>query len=89
MISHVELYTKPDCPYCTRAKHLLKTMNIQFNEQMLNRDFTREILLEKFPHAKSYPLVVIDGFHIGGYSQLEEKINEEYKSDKQLLNEGE
>jgi len=64
-------------------------MNISFNEQMLNKDFTRETLLEKFPHAKTYPLVVIDGFHIGGYSQLEEKINEEYKSDKQVLNEGE
>lgn len=89
MISHVELYTKPDCPYCTRAKQLLKTFNIPFNEQLLGREFTREILLEKFPYAKSYPLVVIDGFHIGGYSQLEEKINEEYKSDKQLLNEGE
>jgi hypothetical protein len=53
----------------------------------LNEDFTREGILERFPHAKSYPIVVVDGFHIGGYTQLAEKINTESQDSRKLLNE--
>jgi hypothetical protein len=54
---------------------------------MLNRDFTREQLLETYPTAKSFPVVVLDGFYIGGYTQLAEKLNEVNNSTQQLLNE--
>lgn len=87
MIGHVEIYTKDNCPYCNRAKQLLNTMNIAFNEQKLDRDFTREILLSKYPNAKSYPVVVVDGFHIGGYTQLAERVNSQTQSSAVLLNE--
>jgi glutaredoxin len=83
----IEIYSKPDCPYCTKAKQLLSTMNMPFNEYKLNEDFTREGILERFPHAKSYPIVVVDGFHIGGYTQLAEKINTESQDSRKLLNE--
>ena len=43
--------------------------------------------MDKFPNAKSYPIIVLDGFHIGGYTQLVEKINETNNDTKQLLNE--
>jgi len=87
MIGNVEIYSKQNCPYCTKAKSLLNTMNIPFVEYKLDTHFTREILVEKFPHAKTYPVVVIDGFHIGGYSQLVEQINTINNSSQQLLNE--
>jgi glutaredoxin 3 len=83
----IEIYSKTNCPYCTRAKQLLNTMNIPFNEYKLDEDFTREIVLEKFPNAKTYPIVVVDGFHIGGYSQLVEKINSENTDNRKLLTE--
>jgi hypothetical protein len=54
---------------------------------MLNRDFTREILKETYPSAMSFPVVVVDGFYIGGYAQLAEKLNEQNNSTQQLLNE--
>jgi glutaredoxin len=82
----IEVYSKPNCPYCTKAKQLLSTMNIPYNEYKLDEDFTREIILDKFPLAKSYPIVVVDGFHIGGYSQLVEKINSENTDSRKLLN---
>jgi glutaredoxin len=87
IMNHIEIYSKDNCPYCNKAKQLLTTMNIPFSEQKLDRDFTREILLERYPNAKTYPVVVVDGFHIGGYSQLVEKVNEQTSSTKQLLNE--
>jgi hypothetical protein len=58
-----------------------------FTEKMLNRDFTREQLLETYPTAKSFPVVVLDGFYIGGYTQLAEKLNEANNTTQQLLNE--
>jgi glutaredoxin 3 len=88
MIGNVEVWTKPDCPYCVKAKQLLSLKNIPFSELKLNEDFTREILLEKFPNAKSYPVIVIDGFHIGWFSQLNEKLIEEFSDTRKLLNEG-
>jgi glutaredoxin len=70
-----------------KAKQLLKTMNMEFTEEKLDVDFTREILLEKFPSAKSYPVIVVDGFYIGGYSQLSEMIAS-HSDNRKLLNEG-
>jgi glutaredoxin 3 len=87
MIGNVEIYSKDNCPYCSKAKQLLNTMNIPFTEQKLGVDFTREIILEKYPNAKSYPIVVVDGFHIGGYTQLAEKVNESANDSRKLLNE--
>jgi glutaredoxin len=54
---------------------------------MLDKDFTREQLLEMYPTARSFPVVVVDGFYIGGYTQLEQKLNEEFKDQRKLLNE--
>ena len=28
MIGNVEVYTKPDCPYCSRAKQLLRNQGV-------------------------------------------------------------
>jgi len=81
----IEIYSKQDCPYCFKSKELLKNAGMSFVERKLNEDFTREILLDKFPNAKSYPVVVVDGFHIGGYTQLAEMV--EGQDNRKLLNE--
>jgi glutaredoxin 3 len=87
MIGNVEVYTKPDCPYCSRAKQLLRNQGVSYTEYKLDEHFTREIILEKYPNAKSYPIIVLDGFNIGGYTQLIEKINQLNEDTRQTLNE--
>lgn len=72
----VLIYTKDNCGYCNSAKALLKSKNIQFKELALNVDFTRETLLETFPSARTFPVVVIDGFNIGGYTELVRTLSE-------------
>ena len=42
---------------------------------MLNEDFTREQLLEKFPTARTFPQITIDGQSIGGYQEFQKYIN--------------
>ena len=83
----IEIYAKPGCPFCDQAKNLLNIKNLSFTEYMLDEDFTRETLLSKFPGVKSFPVIVIDGYNIGGFTQLREHLNQERTTQK-LLNEG-
>ena len=41
------------------------------NIQMLDQDYTREEFFTKFPNAKTFPQIVINNEHIGGYHDLE------------------
>lgn len=76
----VEVYSKDGCGYCTAAVSLLKSKNVKFTEQKLGIDFTREMLLEKFPHAKTFPVIVVDGMNIGGYIELTEELRKRSSS---------
>jgi len=81
----IEIYSKDGCPNCVKAKQLLNTHGKDFFEYKLNEDFTREILLSKFPEAKTFPVIVIDGMNIGGYEQLFKCITEERLDNRKLL----
>ncbi len=82
-----EIYTKDDCPYCQMAKAALQSINVSFSEQKLHRDFTREQIREKFPMAKTFPIIVLDGFVLGGYTEFKEHLDQQSKSTQILLNE--
>lgn len=81
----IEIYSKNNCSHCEQAKTLLKMNGKNFIEYKLDEDFTREILLSKFPEAKTFPVVVIDGFNIGGFEQLKQQINEETSDNRKIL----
>ena len=81
----IEIYSKNNCTFCEQAKSLLKMKGKNFIEYKLDEDFTREILLSKFPEAKTFPVLVIDGFNIGGFQQLQQQINEESSDSRKVL----
>jgi glutaredoxin 3 len=83
----IEIYSKDNCTHCNSAKTLLGTRNKLFTEYKLGVDYTREQLLEKFPNARTFPVVVIDGFHIGGFTELNKVLTEELDDTRRLLNE--
>ncbi len=60
----VEVYTRDTCKACTQTKKILVESNVPFIEYQLERDLKREELLEKFPTAKTLPVVVVDGVHV-------------------------
>jgi glutaredoxin len=72
----IELYTKSDCTFCTKAKNILESLNVNYTNYLVGKDVTRDYILQKFPEARSYPIVVINGEFIGGYTQLEMRIME-------------
>jgi glutaredoxin len=85
---YIELYTKDSCSYCTKAKIMLTAHQMGFTERKLDKDFSLEYLREMFPMATTFPVVVVDGFYIGGYEQLTEKLKEDGSESRTLLNEG-
>lgn len=79
------IYSKENCPYCVRAKALLKKLNIEYNEFVIGEQgskllesnqtwATREDLLERAPNARTVPQIWLDGEHIGGYTELAAKM---------------
>lgn len=72
----IEMYTKEGCPNCVRAKALLENRKVGFKNYQLDRDFSRDYLVEKFPMARTYPVVIINGEFAGGYEELESRVNE-------------
>ena len=64
------VFSRPGCPFCARAKGLLRDAGIEFEELVLNRDYT-DRTLRAVANATSYPQVFINGEHIGGSDDLE------------------
>lgn len=71
-MSEIHVYSKPDCPYCVKAKMLLRLRDIPYVESVIGKDILREDFVSLFPDVRSVPLIVIDGVKIGGYDQLVE-----------------
>lgn len=82
---HVEIYTRTGCGFCESAKDLLKKTGIPYSESKLDVDFTRDMLMERYSSAKTYPVIVVDGFYIGGYSELCALIEERVSNSRKLL----
>ena len=73
----IEIYSKENCPYCVQAETLCKqnAILIDYKKYMLDEDFTRDELFEKFPTARTFPQVTVDGESIGGFTELKELVN--------------
>ncbi len=67
----VTAFTREGCEYCARAKGMLRDAGIQFEELVLNRDYT-EATLRAVSGRSIVPQVFINGKHIGGSEELEQ-----------------
>ena len=65
----VEIYSKTNCVFCDKAKMRLSKENPKIH--MLDIDYSREDFFKKFPNAKTFPQIIINGKNIGGYNELE------------------
>ena len=67
----VIIYTKDGCPYCTRAKGLLESKGISYEEIDVGNDPEKRLMLaEKSNGRKTVPQIFISGEHIGGCDDL-------------------
>jgi glutaredoxin 3 len=67
-----DMYTRPTCFWCVRAKHLLESKGISYRDLDINNDVLRKELKIKAPGIKTIPQIFKDGKRIGGYEDLVE-----------------
>jgi glutaredoxin-like protein len=74
----VTVFSRGGCPFCAKAKGLLRDAGIEFEELVLNRDYT-DRTLRAVAAATSYPQVFVDGSLVGGADDLEQWLQDKGK----------
>jgi glutaredoxin 3 len=71
MIATVKVYTTTFCPYCSRAKALLKKRDVPFEEVNVSGDEDKRAwLVGASGGRKTVPQIFIDDRPIGGFDEL-------------------
>jgi len=70
----VSVFTRDGCSFCAKAKTLLRQTDIEFEELVLNKDYTDRSLRAIFGET-TFPQIFINGNYIGGSDKLEEWLN--------------
>ncbi len=70
-MAKVEMYTKAFCPFCIRAKALLKKKGVDVIDipAAMDRDKRKE-MNARSGGANTFPQIFIDGHHIGGCDDI-------------------
>jgi glutaredoxin 3 len=69
-MARIQMYTTRWCGYCVRAKTLLQSRGLEFEEISLDDDPAfRQYLLE-LTGGWTVPQILVDGKPIGGYTEL-------------------
>jgi glutaredoxin 3 len=66
----VEIYTKTYCPYCRRAKELLRIKGVNFIDRDVTTDPAGEKEMRQRSGRETVPQIFIGGKPIGGCSEL-------------------
>ena len=70
-MAKVEIYTSPFCGFCFRAKGLLESKKVAFEEIDVMMDGARKAEMVKRAGGRtSVPQIFIDGQHVGGCDEL-------------------
>ena len=71
MAAKVEIYTSAICGFCTAAKRLLDSKNIDYTEIDVTFDRpTRQAMTERAGGKTSVPQIFVDNIGIGGCDDL-------------------
>lgn len=69
------IWTKDTCSFCVKAKELLEKHNISYEERNIEKNWTKQDLLNIVPNARTVPQIFIDKNYVGGYTDLVDYIN--------------
>ena len=69
-MANIEIYTKATCPFCHRAKALLNSKGVSFQELPIDGDAVKREEMIKRSGRTTVPQISIDAQHIGGCDDL-------------------
>ena len=67
------IWSKNNCILCTKAKTLLDSKKISYEERNIEDEFspwTPEDFFKAVPNARTFPQILIDGKYVGGVDML-------------------
>ena len=76
------VWSQPNCQYCDLAKKLLTMRGLEYQERIIGMDegnWPKEALMKAVPNARSVPQVFVKGKYVGGYKELREYLNDNFK----------
>ena len=72
---NVIIYGKAHCPFCDKAKMVCEQRGFDYTYYQMGKDFQLDFMLKKFPNAKTFPQIIVDGTHVGGYTDMMELLD--------------
>lgn len=70
-MKRVEIFTKPTCGYCRRAKALLVEKGVDFLETDISAEpQQRAVMIDRANGRTTVPQIFIAGVHVGGCDEL-------------------
>lgn len=66
----VKVFTTPYCPFCVRAKQLLRQKGVDFQEIDVSQDHEERQKLVERTRRTSVPQIFIGERHVGGCDEL-------------------
>lgn len=70
-MAKVEVYTTSYCPFCDRAKALLKRKGVKYHEIDVTDDHAlRLTMIERAGGRRTVPEIFINGEIVGGFEEL-------------------
>lgn len=71
-MAKVIIYTTDYCPFCTRAKALLRSKNVEFEEIDVTHDARLQVEVRRLSGRRTVPQIFIDETSVGGFEELRE-----------------
>ena len=69
-MARIQMYTTSWCGYCVRAKALLESRHLPYEEINLDDDPAFRQTIQDLTGGWTVPQILIDGQPIGGYTEL-------------------
>jgi len=66
----VVVYSTLMCPYCVRAKALLQSKGVDFEEIRVDLDRSRMVEMMQRSGRRTVPQIFIGDVHVGGYDDM-------------------
>tara|TARA_X000001382_G_scaffold27099_1_gene17448 strand:- start:215 stop:439 length:225 start_codon:yes stop_codon:yes gene_type:complete len=72
---NVIIYGKKQCHFCEKAKMVCEQRGFDYEYYQMGKDFQLDLMLTKFPGAKTFPQIIINNTHVGGYTEFMEVLD--------------
>ena len=72
---NVIIYGKKQCHFCEKAKMVCEQRGFDYQYYQMGKDLQLYLMLTIFPGAKTFPQIIINNTHVGGYTEFMEVLD--------------